>query len=103
MYLSVAGGLRLDEPSADMSSALALISTLRDLPVREDLIAFGEIGLSGECRPSPALTSASMKGRRLGFKRIAIPYRALNKLKANTDGVEIIPIRSVFDLLKLLG
>ena len=50
VYLSVAGGLRLDEPSADMSSALALISTLRDLPVREDLIAFGEIGLSGECR-----------------------------------------------------
>ena len=40
---------------------------------------------------------------RHGFKKIAIPYRAMNKLKANTEGVEIIPIRSVFDLLKLLA
>ena len=103
VYLSVAGGLRLDEPSADMSSALALISTLRDLPVREDLIAFGEIGLSGECRAVTGIDIRIHESRRLGFKRIAIPYRALNKLKANTDGVEIIPIRSVFDLLKLLG
>ena len=103
VYLSVAGGLRLDEPSADMSSALALISTLRDLPVREDLIAFGEIGLSGECRAVTGIDIRISESRRLGFKKIAIPYRAMNKLKANTEGVEIIPIRSVFDLLKLLA
>ena len=47
VYLNVAGGLRLDEPSADMAAALALISSLRDIPVPEDLIAFGEIGLTG--------------------------------------------------------
>lgn len=55
-----------------MSSALALISTLRDLPVREDLIAFGEIGLSGECRAVTGIDIRIHESRRLGFKRIAI-------------------------------
>lgn len=69
VYLSVAGGLRLDEPSADMSSALALISTLRDLPVREDLIAFGEIVFPANAEPSPASISESAKADVSALKR----------------------------------
>ncbi len=49
-YLNVVGGLRLDEPAADLSIALALISGLRDKPISEKVLAFGEIGLTGEVR-----------------------------------------------------
>ena len=51
----------------------------------------------------PGIDIRISESRRLGFKKIAIPYRAMNNLKANTEGVQIIPIRSVFDLLKLLS
>ena len=49
-YLNVIGGLRLDEPAADMAIALSLLSSIKDIPVPDELIAFGEIGLAGECR-----------------------------------------------------
>ena len=52
-YLNVAGGIRLDEPAADLAVAISLCSALRDVPVDEGLIAFGEIGLSGELRSVP--------------------------------------------------
>ena len=50
VYMNVAGGLRLDDPSCDAAIAMALISTQKDIPIPEDLIVFGEIGLAGECR-----------------------------------------------------
>ena len=50
VYINIVGGLRLDEPAADLSIALALYSSLTDKPVEEKLIAFGEIGLGGEIR-----------------------------------------------------
>ena len=49
-YINVIGGLKLDEPATDLSVALALISSLKDVPIRDDVLAFGEIGLGGEIR-----------------------------------------------------
>ena len=103
VYLNVAGGLRLDEPSADMAAALALISSLRDIPVPEDLIAFGEIGLTGECRSVTGMEIRLNESCRLGFKRIAVPYKAAAKMKSFSAGADIIPFKSIFDLLKLFS
>ena len=50
VYLNVVGGLRVDEPSADLAAALAIVSSMRDRPLPADLVAVGELGLSGELR-----------------------------------------------------
>lgn len=103
VYMNVAGGLRLDEPSCDIAAALALLSSLRDAPVPDELIAFGEIGLAGECRAVAGAELRLAEAVRLGFTKVAIPYKAAENLKKRYNGIDLIPIRSVFDLLKILG
>jgi predicted ATP-dependent serine protease len=49
-YLNVVGGLRIDEPAVDLAVAMALVSSLKDTPIRDDTVVFGEIGLAGELR-----------------------------------------------------
>ncbi len=103
VYLNVTGGLQLFETACDMPTALALISSIKDAPVPEDLIVFGEIGLSGECRSVTGMELRVNEAVRLGFKTIAVPHKSVQKLKKVYSNVEIVPIRGVFDLLKLLG
>ena len=102
IYMNVAGGLRLDDPSSDAAAALALISTQKDIPVPEDLIAVGEIGLAGECRSVTGIEQRINEADRLGFSRIAIPKKAADKIKNKPRRITLCPVRSVYDLLKLL-
>ncbi len=103
VYLNVTGGLQLYETASDMPTALALISSLKDTPIPEDLIAFGEIGLAGECRSVTGMELRINEAIRLGFKTIAIPAHSAKTLKKKYSGVEIVPIRGVYDLKGLLG
>ena len=101
VYLNVVGGLRLDEPAVDAAVALALISSLRDIPVPEDLIVMGEIGLGGEFR---AITSAEQRVKeasRLGFTKIALPKRTGTK-KPIDSTAELIYLSGIYDTLRLL-
>ena len=102
VYLNIAGGIRIDEPACDAAAALALISSYKEIPVPEDLIVMGEIGLAGECRSISVLEQRLGKAARLGFKRAAVPYRNAERVK-NKYGMEIIKLHGVFDLLKLLN
>ncbi len=56
-YINIVGGMRLDEPAADLAVALSLVSAIKDIPIDENIIAFGEIGLSGEIRSVPRINS----------------------------------------------
>ncbi|MBO7403357.1 MAG: DNA repair protein RadA, partial [Clostridia bacterium] len=69
VYLNVIGGLRLDEPAADAAACFAMISSLRDIPVPDDMIAFGELGLSGEFRSVVSVEQRVNEAFRLGFAR----------------------------------
>lgn len=102
VYVNVAAGMRLVEPACDAACALSMISTYKNLPISEDLIVFGEIGLAGECRAVANTGQRVNESARLGFTRIALPHRSVASLKNPPKGVEIIPVRSVFDLYKLL-
>lgn len=102
IYMNVAGGLRIDDTSCDAAASLALISSLKDIPVPEQLIVVGEVGLSGELRSVFGIEQRINEAARLGFAQIAVPYRALRKQKRLGAGIELIPLRSVYDLLKLL-
>jgi len=101
VYLNVIGGLRLDEPASDVAVAMALISSLTDRAVPDDLIAIGELGLSGECRAVSGLEHRIKEAARLGFSRAVVPYRNLEKRQIKAD-IELFPIKSIFEILKLL-
>ena len=97
VYLNVIGGLDLDEPAADLAIALALISSLTDTVIPDDLIAFGEVGLSGECRSVPITEQRINEAKRLGFNRIMLPHRALPKGDAHE---ELIGVKKLFDAIR---
>ncbi len=94
-YVNVVGGLRLDEPACDLAVALSLISSLKDKPIGENSIVFGEIGLAGELR---AVTRADLRineAERLGFKKCIMPYNNLKHLNARHDGIETVGAKNV--------
>jgi DNA repair protein RadA/Sms len=101
VYVNVAAGMRLVEPASDAACALAMISSYKNLPIPDDLIVLGEIGLAGECRSVSNTSQRINESVRLGFKRIAVPFRSVKNLKVPKD-IEIIPLRGVFDLLRLI-
>ena len=100
IYMNVVGGLHMDDPSSDLACALSLISAIRDVPLDDKLIAFGELGLAGECRPVSFADMRIREAVRLGFTKIILPYG--NKLsdKDKVEGVEIVRVRSIFEALK---
>lgn len=102
VYINIAGGMRIEEPACDAAVALALISTYKEIPIPDDLIVMGEIGLAGECRSVSVVEQRLSKAARLGFKNAAVPYRNAERIK-NKYGIEIIKLRSVFDLVHLLS
>ena len=101
VYLNVIGGLHLGEPASDLAVAMALVSSITDRAVPDDLIAMGELGLSGECRAVTGIEQRVKEAARLGFRRVAVPYRNLEKRPVDAD-IELIPVKSIFDMLILL-
>lgn len=99
VYLNVAGGIRLDEPSADLSIAMALISGITDRVVPDDLIAFGEIGLSGEVRAVSHIDYRVKEAIRLGFTKIVLPKTCPTSHLKIPSGVELIGISNIYQAL----
>lgn len=97
VYINVVGGLRLDEPAADLSIALALYSSLRDKVVSDKIIAFGEIGLGGELRSISHVSQRLSEAQRLGFEKCILPAQALKGINPQNYSMKIIGARSVRD------
>jgi DNA repair protein RadA/Sms len=102
-YVNVVGGLKLDEPAADLTVALALVSSLKDKAVDDKTIAFGEVGLAGEIRAVNNCEQRITEAKRLGFERCIIPfhnYKSItNSLKSTFD---IIPVRNIREAFSAL-
>ena len=71
-------------------------------PVPDDVLCIGELGLSGECRAVSRLEWRVREAARLGFRRIYAPARGASAIKA-PEGVKIVPVRSIFDILSVLA
>lgn len=100
VYVSVAGGVRVAEPAVDLPLALALASALEDVPVRADVVAFGEIGLTGEIRPVAHAEARLREAERMGFRA------AVAGVPARTDppaGIELLRPADVVAALTVLG
>jgi len=101
VYVNVIGGLRLDEPATDLAVAMSLVSSLKDVPISDNAIAFGEIGLAGEIRSVSHAQERVNEASRLGFNKIIMPYHNLKNVTA-PHGIQIIGVRNVreaFDAL----
>lgn len=99
VYLNVAGGIRLDEPSADLSIAMALISGITDRVIPDDLIAFGEIGLSGEVRAVSHIEYRVKEAVRLGFTKIVLPQKNITSSLKTPENVELLGVSNIYQVL----
>ena len=93
-YINVIGGLSLDEPAADLATALSIASSYIDRPLGADLAAIGEIGLSGEIRSVGMINQRLSEISRLGFKRCVIPAHVRDEIK-KPEGLELIPVKNI--------
>lgn len=90
VFINAVGGMKITEPAADLAILLAIVSSLRNIPLPKDLIVFGEVGLTGEIRPVQRGQDRIKEAAKLGFKQALIPQA--NKPKIKIDGIEIIAI-----------
>lgn len=103
-YVNVVGGLRLDETAADLAVALALVSSLKDIVVPEDVLAFGEIGLTGEIRAVNRAAQRVSEAARLGFRKCILPYHNLKSVVLPDDvEIELIGVRTIRDAVAALA
>lgn len=99
VYANVVGGLRIQEPAADLAVAVAIASSLRDRPVDPATVCIGEIGLAGEIRTVSHLERRLQEASRLGFKRAVIPARSGQKALKNF-GLQLISVESVAEAIE---
>lgn len=100
-YVNVIGGLTLDEPAADLALIVALASSFRDKPVPFDLVAIGEVGLTGELRSVNAINQRLSEVRRLGFTKCLVPARSSGKLMV-PDGLDLIRVSNIREAIAVL-
>ena len=98
-YLNIIGGLSLDEPAADLAAVLALASSYLDRPIPSDLVAIGEVGLTGELRSVNQLAQRISEAHRLGFKKCLIPAHRADTLSAPA-GMHLIPAQNIGEAIR---
>lgn len=101
VFVNVAGGIRIDEPAADLGIAVSIVSSLRDIPVDSQTVAIGEIGLGGEIRTIAHCDKRVQESAKLGFKNIVIPQSNAKKLKSTKD-ITIIGVDTIQEAIKHL-
>ena len=94
VFLKVAGGLRIDEPSVDLGVALAMVSSFRDRPVDPMTVVVGEVGLGGEVRPVSQIDRRVAEAHKLGFTRCVVAKANMAGLKV-PEGVEVVGVSEV--------
>ncbi len=102
VYLNIAGGLRIEEPAADLAVAAALVSALNDRPVPENTVVFGEIGLGGEIRAVSQVEVRLREAAKLGFTAAWLPPRGKGKAKPGSD-LALTELGHLADLVGLIG
>ncbi len=100
VFVNIVGGVKIEDTSADVPLAMALISSFKNKPIDKGTVAFGEIGLTGEIRPVPYGQERIAEAAKQGFVRIVVPYD--NAPRRQLDGVQVVPVRRVTDLFNIV-
>ncbi len=101
VYINVAGGLELSEPAADLALCMAVVSSLKDMPVGGDVAVLGEVGLAGEVRPIPQCDRRIAECQRLGFTTIMLPRENLRRM-STPEGMKLIGVDTVMQAISVL-
>ena len=99
-YINVIGGLRLDEPGADLPVVLAVASSYREAVIADDLVAIGEVGLTGEIRSVSHLNQRLQEVARLGFKKCIIPRSGVEKVDI-PQGLTVYRVRNIREAIEV--
>ena len=99
VFVNVVGGLKIEEPAADLAIAAAVASSMRDLPVRAEAVLIGEIGLAGELRMPGQMPVRLREAAKLGFKTAIVPKR-LRKGEPWPQDIEVVEVRSLHQALE---
>lgn len=100
VYVNAVGGLRVEEPAADLGIALAVASSFKNVPILPDLSAIGEVGLAGEVRSIRGTARRVAESAALGFRRIMVPAGA-SVGPAGMGEIELVPLRSLRQAIRL--
>ena len=98
VYVSTVGGARAVEPATDLAVAIAVASAARNLPVPPGLVAFGEVGLTGEVRATVGIQRRLAEAARLGFDQAVVPLAGSAELRP-VDGVRVLAVGHVGEAL----
>lgn len=98
-YVNIAGGIRMNEPALDLGIILAIVSSMKDHPISEKTIAFGEVGLSGEVRSVSMPLQRVREAQKLGFDTVILPDVCRRQVK-DIAGITLIGVRSVRDAIQ---
>src|SRR3989304_5417555 len=101
IFLNIAGGMKVEEPAADLGVIAAIASNFRDKVIDPEMVVFGEVGLGGEVRGVSQSEIRVKEASRLGFKRCLLPKQNQEKMKG-AKGIELIGVRSVQEAMKVL-
>jgi DNA repair protein RadA/Sms len=100
VFVNVVGGVKVMETSADLAVLLAIVSSFRDRILPQDLIVFGEVGLSGEIRPVPSGHERLREAAKHGFKRAIVPFA--NAPREKNLGIEVVAVKNLQEALEAL-
>lgn len=93
-YVNVVGGIKLNDPAADLAVAISLVSSFRDRPIPYQDLFIGEVGLTGELRGVPRVEERIKEGYKMGLKRVILP-RASGKGLQVPEGLSVVPVHTV--------
>ena len=100
VFLNVVGGVRIIETAADLALLFAIMSSLRNKALPNDLVVFGEVGLAGEIRPVPSGQERLRDAAKHGFKRAIVPKA--NAPKGGIQGMEVVAVQHLAEALGCL-
>jgi DNA repair protein RadA/Sms len=101
IFFNIAGGIRVDEPAADLGMIAAIASNFKDRLIDPETVVFGEVGLGGEVRGVSQSEVRAKEAMRLGFKKCVLPKQNQEKMKG-IQGIELIGVRTIQDAMKVL-
>jgi DNA repair protein RadA/Sms len=101
VYVNVVGGVRIDEPAMDLGVVMAVVSSLREVPIDPEMVVFGEVGLTGEVRAVGQVEARLREAAKLGFRRCLLPQSNCQSASLLAD-VELCGVRTVAEALHVL-
>lgn len=101
VFVNIAGGIKIDEPSIDLAAAISICSSFKDTSIEHDMLILGEIGLSGEIRGISFAERRIQEAIKLGFKKVMLPKGNMKNFKPSEE-IEYIPVESIHDAIRLI-